>query len=94
MSAMNALLGKPASQYNGIEYCIVKTWTNPEDIDERMAEKAAAEYLEKNAELLALRERVAKLEKVEECAKKLIALRGVAHGAWVVEILEAALKSQ
>ena len=45
-------------------------------------------------ELTALRERVAKLEKVEECAKKLVALRGVAHGAWVVEELEAALKSQ
>ena len=61
MSAMNALLGKPASQYNGIEYCIVKTWTNPADVDERMSEKAAAEYLEKNIELLALRERVEKM---------------------------------
>jgi len=49
---------------------------------------------DKDAELLALRERVAKLEKVEECAKKLVALRGVAHGAWVIEELEAALKSQ
>ncbi len=47
MSAMNALLGKPASQYNGIEYCIVKTWTITEDVDERMAETAAAEYLER-----------------------------------------------
>ena len=55
--------------------------------DRDYANKAAAE-------LLALRERVAKLEKVEECAKKLVALRGVAHGAWVIEELEAALKSQ
>ena len=55
--------------------------------DRDYANKAAAE-------LLALRERVAKLEKVEECAKKLVALRGVAHGAWVIEELDAALKSQ
>ena len=58
------------------------------------SEKAAKELAEKDAELLALRERVAKLEKVEECAKKLVSLRGVAHGAWVIEELEAALKSQ
>jgi hypothetical protein len=58
------------------------------------AEHAASELACKDAELLALRERVAKLEKVEECAKKLVALRGVAHGAWVIEELEAALKSQ
>ena len=32
-----------------------------------------------------------RLQRIEQAAKKLIALRGVAHGTWVVEELEAAL---
>ena len=80
MSALDELKNKKG-QPTELELCILMAGSleSPED--------AAAE-------LLALRERVAKLEKVEECAEKLVALRGVAHGAWVIEELEAALKSQ
>ena len=43
-------------------------------------------------ELAALNARVEELEKVRAAAQKLVNLRGVAHGTWVIEELEAALK--
>jgi CO/xanthine dehydrogenase FAD-binding subunit len=35
-----------------------------------------------------------RLQRIERAAMKLIALRGVAHGAWVIEELEAALTGE
>lgn len=49
------------------------------------AERAAAE-------LAAMQARIEKLEAVRKAAQKLVNLRGVSHGTWVVEELEAALK--
>ena len=44
------------------------------------------------AELAAMQARIEKLEAVENAARKMVNLRGVAHGTWVVEELEAALR--